>query len=1164
MSKQMGKVLVVGAGISGIRAALDLAETGYSVTLIDRAPHFGGLLSQIDYQFPTNKCGMCKMLPMVDRDASSQYCLRKGLFHENINILLSTELKEIEDEPGHFQVSLREKQRLVNPDLCIGCGICSEVCPVEVPDTFNAGLSKRKAIYLPVPVSIPNPYIIDTAACTRCGACVTACPTNAIFLADENRKKFKILVVDDEPIVRHSLKEWIGQKGFSVDIAASGQEALDKLAKQHFHLMLLDIIMPGINGVETLKKSLEIDPQLSVIMMTAYATVESAVEALKTGAFDYLIKPFDNDVLISMVNKIYEALEKSHHKKMEVDAIVLAGGTSFFDPSCGKNTFGYKIFSDVVTSMEFERLLSSTGPSKGKLVRPSDGKPVQKIAWIQCVGSRSLQTDADFCSSVCCMYSIKEAMLAKEKSSDPVECVIFYMDIRAYEKSFQRYYDRAKAAGIRFERCRVHSVVRNQESGDLVVDHVSHDAKRNEDFFDMVVLAVGQRPSPGTEKLAGITGIELNCWGFPKTNDFFPARSTKEGIFIAGSYAGFKDIGESVIQSSAAAFEASTIIHAAGKNLTAETTEKERLYGDVSRELPRILVIICTCGKNLSAIVSNDDLSVNLKKDLSVIQVDYLPQICTRKGWDQIVKLIHTVKPNRVLIGACMPYVYARKRKELGKAVRLAPQLMEVVDVHTPAFSNFEVAGDPESTTGLSEKQHKKIKKITKSIKSILQMAISRLKQAEPKPAPTLQMIQSALVIGGGIAGMIAALGIARHGFPVTLVEKTGALGGNLKWLKKIINGNDTDPLLSDIIRQVDEHPKIEIHLNTRIEKAHGQVGGFKSILKDHQGVLKTVSHGAAILATGGNEAKTTEYGYKNHERILTQKDLEIKLSQNTIDPQQLSTVVMIQCVGSRQEPRNYCSRVCCASTLKNALHIKQVNPDVNIYVLYRDMMSYGFLESYYTQARKAGIIFIPYEIESKPEILPSETADNENEDKKIRITVFEPIIGQNLEISTDLLILATGVVPDLPVNLVKSYGAGVDPNGFFLEAESKWRPVDSLAEGVFSCGLSLGPRSVAESIATAQAAAQRVIRLLQRKWLPTGRQVAIVRHSLCSLCEACITACPYSARTIDIDHGKIMVNPARCQGCGTCAAVCPNSASVLSGCSDRQLLDVIDAAIYG
>ena len=404
MPRKIGSALVVGAGISGIRAALDLAETGYGVTLIDRAPHLGGILSQLDYQFPTDHCGMCKMLPLVDRDASSQYCLRKGLFHENIEILLSTELISVAGEAGNFDVTLRQKPSWVDPALCIGCGDCASVCPVTVPDAFNSGMVNRKAIYLPVPHAIPNPYVIDFSVCSRCGACEKVCPTGAIRISEQERKKFRILVVDDELIVRDSLKEWLEEEGFSVDMAESGSEALKRLAEGPYHLMLTDIKMPGMDGVEVLQKAKESCPDLCVVMMTAYATVETAVEAMKTGALDYLVKPFDPDKLIPMVLRIYEDLEAALGRRLNVGALVLCGGTSYYDPSQGKNTFGYGILPGVVTSLEFERIFSGTGPSGGRLVRPGDDRPVRKVAWVQCVGSRDLQSDADFCSNVCCMY----------------------------------------------------------------------------------------------------------------------------------------------------------------------------------------------------------------------------------------------------------------------------------------------------------------------------------------------------------------------------------------------------------------------------------------------------------------------------------------------------------------------------------------------------------------------------------------------------------------------------------------------------------------------------------------------------------------------------------------------------------------------------------------
>ena len=1138
MKKKIGSALVVGSGISGIRSALDLAEQGYHVTMIDKAPHLGGILTQLDYQFPTDHCGMCKMLPLVERDASSQYCLRKGLFHENIDIMLSTQLVGLEGEPGKFQVTLRQKPTFVDPDRCIGCGACSQVCPVEAPDVFNAGLTMRKAVYLPVPHNIPNTYVVDLAACTMCGECEKICPTEAIDFGKEARRKFRILVVDDELVVRDSLKEWLEDEGFQVDMAESGEEALEKVTKETFHLMLLDIKMPGMDGVEVLKRSKGIRPELPVVMMTAYATVETAVEAMKIGALDYLMKPFDPDTLVPLVIQLHQNIERAGERQMEVGALILAAGFESYNPATGKNTYGYGELPNVVTSIEFERMLSGTGTYQGELIRPSDGKKIRKIAWLQCVGSRDQQAKADFCSSICCMFAIKEALLAKEKSGGKVDAALFYMDMRTFGKDFQRYRDEAeKEHGVRFLRNRVHSVEHADTDGNPRLVHLDMSGNRQEEDFDLVVLAAGQRPPAETEALAEMVGLDRNPWGFCKVQDFSLSRTNREGIFVAGSFSGLRDISESLIQASSASLQASRIIHSKGGSL-AEQPRAEGPFRDVSRELPRVFVGLCTCSGALKEVMDFQGLTDSLKGEGTVAQVLAVEHLCTQEGWEELQAAARKAKPNRVLIGACMPYVYKKKLREMGETIGLYPSLIDVVDIRTPAFPGENLDGE----------------RVSHAVRSILSAGLERVKGLDPIPAATTRIRQSALVVGGGIAGMTAALALADHGYPVTLVEMTEALGGLLRSLHNTIEGQSPQALLEETISRVEKHPKIQVYKKARLLDTQGRVGRFSSVVEMEDGHGETVEHGVTILATGGKEAKTDLYGYAQSPAVLTQHELEKGLNDGTLDPSSLTAVAMIQCVGSREEPRNYCSRICCTSALKNALYLKEQNPDIEVYIFYRDLMAYGFLETYYTQARKAGVIFIRYDVDAKPEV--------NVENGRPLISATDPILGREFTLRPDLLVLSTGILPNEVKNLAERLGLELNRDGFFQEAESKWRPVDCIKEGLFLCGIAHSPRSMTESIATAEAAAQRALRILSNERLAAGTISAEVRHSLCALCERCIAACPYGARWYDEEEEKIFVDELMCQGCGSCAAVCPNSASVLRGFRDEQVFRIIDAAL--
>jgi heterodisulfide reductase subunit A len=714
------------------------------------------------------------------------------------------------------------------------------------------------------------------------------------------------------------------------------------------------------------------------------------------------------------------------------------------------------------------------------------------------------------------------------------------MDMRTFDKSFQRYRDEAETIhGIRFERGRVHSVVPDTNSGDLILRSVDIAGQSREAPFDMVILSVGQRPAEGMPELVDMLGIEQNSWGFGQIEPFSLTRTHQSGIVLGGSFAGLKDIGDSVTQASAAALNASRVIHSAGGSLALESPPVAPA-ADVMREQPRILVVVCSCGERLAQWIDPQEVTQHLTADPLVERVEFLDQICTATEWAHLVELVQTGQPNRLLIGACLPYVYKRKLQELGGQVGLDPALMEVVDLHSVW------------TPPKAESSDKQI--IYQGIISKLEMGLAKLKWANPEVVATISTTQRALIIGGGIAGMTAALAIADHGFEVDLVEQTKNLGGNLTWLQKSLEGYPIKPLLEENCARVEKHPQISVRTESRVIYTDGEVGNFETTLEGPDKTAVTLKHGVTILATGGTEAVTTSYGYETSPAIITQKEFEQQLSDNSIDLQQLNAVVMIQCVDSREEPRNYCSRVCCANALKQALYLKEHNPEIAIYILYRDLMAYGFTETYYTQARKANVMFIQYGLDEKPSVQAVKD--------QVEVEVLEPIIGKQLKIKSDLLVLATGIVPNLPQGLVEMCGAALDQDGFFQEAESKWRPVDSLKEGVFACGLAHSPRNIAESITTAEAAAQRALRILARERVPAGKVVASVRHSLCSLCERCIDACPYGARAIDPDHEMVRVNPVMCQGCGTCAAVCPNCASILEGYKGQQMFEMIDAAI--
>ncbi len=999
-----GTVLVVGAGVGGIKAAIDLAERGCRVLLAEASPALGGILSRLDYQFPNNHCGLCRMLPAWERDASSEYCLRKGLFHENIRILPMTELTAVEGEAGRFEVTLRTRHRGVDPGACIGCGRCEEVCPVEVDDAFNEGLSRRKAVYREVPHNVPFSYVIDFEACTRCGECEEACPTEAITLKGEGRD-----------------------------------------------------------------------------------TTHTA------------------------------------------GAVILAPGCGLYDPSA-PDAYGFGTLPDVITSLELERLLSGTGPTGGRILRPSNGEPARRVAWIQCVGSRNPRQGRDFCSSICCMFALKETLLVKERFPD-VETAVFYMDMRAYGKEGYRYQLRAEVAGTEMIPCRVHAVEPGPD-GLLYLRHYLEEAGEiRERPFDLVVLSTGQASTPEMQRLSEIAGVPLNPWGFAGTRGADPADTGRPGIYWCGSASGLQDITETVLQAEAAACRAALD---AGQPPAPTENHSDPEVRDVSRQIPRVGVLLCRCLGGQGHDLPWDDLLGDLRNHPDVALVLEGDRLCRADGFDEAWNRVRMEDLNRLVVGACTPYVYDRRLHRLGAGLALQEDLVEVVDLRAAGLS----PGDAEEKRRLAV--------------SILSSAALKLKYREfPKAAP-VSVVQELVVVGGGLAGMTAALAAADHGIRVRILERGDALGGLTPQRRYTLDGLDPVSLARDLKARIEGHDRIEVRLRAELTGLSGEPGRFSATILE-QGNEETLACGAVVLATGGSEAETQEYGFGRSERILRQGDLEARLGTGEFRPEDLGRIVMIQCVGSRSaDGRAYCSRICCASALKNASRILELRPDADIFVLYRDLMSYGFMESHYHRLREQGVQFIRY--------LPGEPPEAVVEDDRVLVRFHEPILGRLVEVHPDLLVLSTGVVPSDNRSLARRLGVELNEDGFFQEMDPKWRPVDLCRPGVFACGLAHSPRNMAETMVQARAASMRAVNLLGKPAMRTSRTVSDVHHALCSLCETCISACPFQARVREKD--RIRVIGSACQGCGICVAACPNGAAWLPLSTDRQTMGMLEGML--
>ncbi|UCF99399.1 MAG: CoB--CoM heterodisulfide reductase iron-sulfur subunit A family protein [Spirochaetaceae bacterium] len=1017
------RILVIGGGIAGVQASLDLAEMGIPVTLVEEKPSIGGRMSQLDKTFPTNDCSTCILSPkLVELGSHPNITLRAYSTVEQVERVGGNAAgggKRCNGTDGGYEALIRSRARYVNEEKCTACGLCAEKCPVKIPDLFNRGIVSTKCIGIPYAQAVPAVYRIDAAHCLyltkgKCGNCAKVCPAGAVDF-----------------------------------------QQTDRLESETFA------------------------------------------------------------------------------------SVILAAGCEEYTPRI-RPEFGYGVYANVITSIEYERLLSASGPTGGKILRFSDGEEPRRVAFLQCVGSRDpAAADRGYCSSYCCMQATKDAIITREHLPES-DAAIFYIDLRAFGKDFDKFVDRAKEEyRVRYVKSRVSEVIEDLETGNLSIHIIDPQGSVGIETFDLVVLSVGIGVPASVRTLLASMGVQTDAYGFCRgQEELAPVSSNLPGVYVCGTLTGPMDIPETVVSASAAAARAARGLLERGEDTGNESpvatevtaaTRPPTAPGELEGAPLHVGVIVCRCGVNIASVVDVSAVAERAAALPNVVFSHELTYACSQDSIQLIIEKIGELCLSRLVVASCSPRTHEHLFRAALQKAGLNKYLLQMTNIRDQC--SWVHQADPQ---GATEKAF-----------DLVRMAVARARFHQPLEELESAVNSRCLVIGGGLAGMSAALTVADNGFPVSLVEREQQLGGNLRQLGFTLETDNVPVLLDGLSCKIQEHPLIDVYLGSTLDSVEGYIGNFRSTLSRDETV---VEHGTVIVATGGLEHQTTCYGYGSDPYIVTQREFETMLLHDNPLLSRLDGVVMIQCVDSREGDHNYCSRICCGEAVKNALRFKREYPRANVTVLYRDVRTYGLAEDRYAEARKAGVLFLRYTEDRKPEV------SKENGDFKI--SLYDEILGREIAIQAQLLVLSVGIdAPEGNREIARLLKVPLNEDGFFLEAHVKLRPVDFATDGVFVCGLAHGPKYARESVAQALAAAGRAMTVLSRRRISAEAATARVFEQRCSGCALCMEVCPYGAIEVDPERKIAVVNALLCKGCGSCVATCFSGAIDVSGFSNRQII---------